>query len=112
LRDGIKAAAKVGIKHLLIEGDNATVIQALRGEISTPWTIAAINKDVNKFLTTMTSVSISHVYSKANMIADWLSKIGQPIFNSEVSWETSPPQELRDIKVADSIGRALVRKDV
>jgi len=33
LRDGIKAATKVGIKHLLIEGDNATVIRALRGGI-------------------------------------------------------------------------------
>ena len=85
MRDGIKAAAKVGIKHLLIEGDNATVIQALRGEISTPWTIAAINKDVNKFLSTMTSVSISHVYREANIAADWLSKTGQTVFNSNVN---------------------------
>ena len=32
LRDGVKAAAYLGIKHLLIEGDNATVIRTLRGK--------------------------------------------------------------------------------
>ena len=74
-----------GVKNLLIEGDNATAIRALRGEISTPWTIAAINKDVNKFLITMASVSISHVYREANIAADWLSKTGQTVFNSNVN---------------------------
>ena len=33
LRDGVKAAAHLGIKHLQIEGDNATVIRTLRGEV-------------------------------------------------------------------------------
>ena len=29
LRDGFKVAAKLGVRHLFIEGDNATVIRAL-----------------------------------------------------------------------------------
>ena len=60
----------------------------------------------------MIFVSISHVYREANMVADWLAKAGQTMFHSKISWETSPPQELGDIMVADRIGRALVRRDV
>jgi len=36
LRDGVIAAAHLGFKHLLIEGDNAIVIRTLRGEVSPP----------------------------------------------------------------------------
>jgi len=97
LRDGIKAAANLGINRFLIEGDNATVIRTLRGEVLTQWEIAAIIKDVKKFLSNMTFVSISHVYREANMAADWISKASQTVFNTEVCWDISPPQELRDI---------------
>jgi len=76
LRGGVKPAANVGFKRFLIEGDNATVIRALRGEASSPWQIATIIQDVNKYLSTMTYVSISHVYREAYMVADWLSKKG------------------------------------
>jgi len=31
------------------------------------------------------------------MVADWLAKAGQTMFHSKISWETSPPQEFRDI---------------
>ena len=46
LREGVIAAAHLGIKHLKIEGDNATVIRTLREEVSPPWQIAAIIQDV------------------------------------------------------------------
>ena len=42
LRDGVIAVAHLGIKHLQIEGDNATVIWTFRGEVSLPWQIATI----------------------------------------------------------------------
>ena len=74
LRDGVKAVANVRFKRLLIEGDNATVIRALRGEASSPWRIATIIQDVNKYLSIMAYVSIPHVYREANMAVDWLSK--------------------------------------
>jgi len=62
LRDGVKVAAELGVKHLFIEGDNATIIRALRGDISSPWTIAALIQDVLIWLSTIISISISHVY--------------------------------------------------
>jgi len=76
LRDGVIAASHLGIKHLLIEGDNATVIRTLRGEVSPPWQIATITQDVHVLLRDMAYVSISHVYREANMAVDWLSKAG------------------------------------
>jgi len=79
LKDGVKATAHLGIKHLQIEGDNATAIRTLSGEVSLPWQIAAITKDVQVLLRDMDYVSISHVYREANMAANWLSKAGQSL---------------------------------
>jgi len=112
LRDGVIAAAHLGIKHLLIGGDNATVIRALQGEVSPPWQIAGIMQDVQALLQDMAYVYISHVYREANMAADWLSKASQSLLNTAVFWDFSPPEELSDIMQANRIGRALVRRDV
>jgi len=109
LRDEVKAVANARFKRVLIEGDHATVNRTLRGEASSPWQIAAIIQDVNKYLRTMIYVSISHVYREANMATDWLSKKGQTVLNVAVSWATTPPWELM---AADKIGRTLVRRDI
>ena len=70
LRDGLYAAVKAGIKHIIIEGDNATVIQAIKGTISTPWRIQTLVHDISTILKTMNQITISHIFCEANMEAD------------------------------------------
>lgn len=64
LRNGIQAAFDLGLRRLCIEGDNTCVIQALRGEIITPWSISNIIKDTCIFLSKCKIVSISHIFKK------------------------------------------------
>lgn len=40
----------MGFKKIVVEGENAVVIQALRGEILSSWTISYLIKDIGKFL--------------------------------------------------------------
>jgi len=37
LRDGFRLAIQAGFKHIVIEGNNKIVIQALKGKIQVPW---------------------------------------------------------------------------
>uniref|UniRef100_A0A7C9CL39 RNase H type-1 domain-containing protein n=1 Tax=Opuntia streptacantha TaxID=393608 RepID=A0A7C9CL39_OPUST len=61
LGDGVRAVVETGFKRVLIEGDNAIVIQALQGLITVPWQIAGILHDVSIYLSKMDHVSISHI---------------------------------------------------
>jgi len=56
------AVANAGLMRLLIEGDIATMIRTLQRDASSPWQIAGIIQDVNKYLSAMTHFCISHVY--------------------------------------------------
>ena len=37
--DGIQVALATGCRHLIVEGDNKVVIQAIQGQIHIPWQI-------------------------------------------------------------------------
>jgi len=42
LHDGLYKVDNAGFQHIIVEGDNATVIQVLKGSISLPWQIKII----------------------------------------------------------------------
>ena len=100
-----------GFKRVLIESDNAIVILALQGRITVPWQIAGIIHDVSIYLSQLDHVSISHIYRKANMTADWLSKAGHSLASPTV-WHHTPSLELQAILYSDMMGRSLERRGV
>ena len=51
LQNGVCAMIQAGSKNIIIEGDNLTVIQALRGHIHIPWQISMIIADVREKIT-------------------------------------------------------------
>ena len=102
---------KAGVKYLIIEGDNSTVIQAIKGTVYIPWMIRFIVRDISHYLNQLLQVTISNNYRKANLATDCLAKLGH-ILPAFTTWESSPSTELKDTMGADPMGRALMRRDV
>ena len=71
LCDGLYEAVKAGFKQLVVEGDNTTVIQTIKGIIFMPWKINFIVRDISHYLNQMSHVTLSHNYREANLAADW-----------------------------------------
>ena len=76
LRDGLQATIDTGLPHLQIEGDNRIVIQAVKGEIRTPWRTHILVQDIRNVLSRFMSPSIQHVFREGNMTANWIAKLG------------------------------------
>lgn len=74
LRQGIRAATKLGYKNLFIEGDNLCVINSFKKVWTTPWKIKGIIEDVVEDLKHRLEMQIAHCYIEANRVADILVK--------------------------------------
>ena len=81
LREGIRGALFLGIKNLIIEGDNLSVIQAIKRVWKVPWSIHALISDAEIDLQKLESYSIHHVFREANFAADWMAHHGQSTSN-------------------------------
>lgn len=99
----------MGYRRLQVEGDNTSVIQALRGEIIKPWTIANIIEDSEKFLSVCETVNIRHTFREGNRATDWAANAGY-IYGKEMEWDTSPSLELDYILKVDILGVSLKRR--
>ena len=111
LRDGLRLAIQAGFTNIIIEGDNKTVIQALKGMVHVPWKISTIIEDIHAWQTHGIQLTITHVFREANMAADWLSKFGHSItasFSSDMCFSPF----LSVILAEDVVGRTLVRRGV
>jgi len=82
--------------HIIIDGDNAVVIQALARKIAIPWLIVFIIRDISSCLIMMDYFSISHKFIEANMTAYRLSTLGHTL-SLATTWHHPPPLEFRDI---------------
>jgi len=109
LRDGVRAVVEAGFKKVVIEGDNAIVIQALQGRCKVPWQIEGLLRDVSYYITQLEHVSIFHIFREANVAADWLAKAGHS-FSTPKIWCHPPSPEFQDILSADVMGRSLERR--
>jgi len=96
LRDGLQAVISGGYGNLEIEGDNMLIIQVIQDKVQVPWQVRNIIFEIKGLLAQCLQVTIRHIYRKANMAADWLSKYGH-----------SAPINLL---LSDWAGRTLVRK--
>lgn len=81
LYEGIRGALSLGVRKISIEGDNLSVIQALRKSWKIPWSIHAIISDSLEDLKQFEEFRISHVYREGNAAADWLASKGHSTEN-------------------------------
>lgn len=51
LHHGLKVSLQIGIRHILVEGDNLKVINSLNDTLAVPWKIASIVDDCKILLT-------------------------------------------------------------
>ena len=62
LHEGIKEAIRLNIQNIEIEGDNLSIINAVKGIRKCPWEVEMIISDSQMDLTTFQTVHISHVF--------------------------------------------------
>lgn len=82
LRNGVKATFEMGFRRLYIEGDSTCVIQALRGEFVSPWSIDHLICDTGIFLSICGVVNVCHTYREGNRAADWIANEGHHYTNN------------------------------
>ena len=85
------------------------MIQALNGQIQTPWQISNIINDIRIWQTQGIQLLFTHIFREANMAADWHFKFGHTIstsYSSDICFSPS----LKAILAADVVGRTLVRR--
>ncbi|XP_056697328.1 uncharacterized protein [Spinacia oleracea] len=76
LREGLKGALFLGIKNLIIEGDNLVVVNSINRVWQIPWEINNIICDAEMDLTTLESFSVRHCFREANQAADFMANQG------------------------------------
>lgn len=76
LRNGVCLARDLRIKRLIIEGDNLTVINVLRGFCKCPREIKLLYRDICLMLGEFEDFKICHVFREGNRAADWVAKKG------------------------------------
>ena len=88
---------------IIIEGDNMSVIQAIKRLWKIPWAIEALIVDAEKDLRKFDSYEIHHVFREANMAADWMANYGHSTTNL-CYWFKSQNAMFSDIIRKDALG--------
>ena len=81
LGEGIRGAFFLGLKNIIIEGDNMSLIQATKRIWKISWSIEALIIDPEKDLGKFESYKIHHVFREANITADWMANRGHSAAN-------------------------------
>lgn len=76
LRNRVQAAYDMGSRRHYIEGDSTSVIQALRVDIISPWSISNIIKDTGIFLSKCVVINVNHTFREGNSATDWIANEG------------------------------------
>ena len=74
LLQGLRSALQLGIKKLEIEGDNLSVINAIKGTWTTPWEIKAILEDVRNYIKQVEYINYYYCFREGNQAADFLAR--------------------------------------
>ena len=76
LQAGVRAAVGLGIKNIIIEGDNLVVINSIKNSWSVPWEIANLIADIKAELREFSCFKIFHIFREANRAADFMASWG------------------------------------
>lgn len=63
------------LNNIIIEGDNITIIKSLLKEVSSPWEIGQIIRDIEEDLRQCQSFKVNHCFREANGAADFMEKL-------------------------------------
>jgi len=111
MRDGIQAALATGCRHLIVEGDNKVVIQAIQGQIHIPWQIQPLIRDIHNMIPPYVHCLFQHTYREGNMTADWVAKYGCDIQKTSIFSFSYPfHKDFLSILIYDYLGRTLERR--
>ena len=99
----IKAARMLGLKCLIIEGDNLCVIQTIKRLWKIPWAIYSLIMDAGEDLKLFDEVRIYHGVREGNSAADWMANRGHSCSNL-CYWFDSPAHEFSLIIRKDVLG--------
>ena len=111
VRDRIKAALATGSRKLLVEGDNKIVIQAIKGQIHTPWQIQTLVHDILNMIPPYVHCLFQHIYREGNLAADWVAKYGCIVRSASIFSLSFPfHREFLSILMSDNLGRTLERR--
>ena len=100
VRRGILEAKRLKIRDISIEGDNLSVINALKGTWNCNWEEEMLISDARIDLMSFRSVSIRHVFRETNRVADRLAFLG----HSNTTGCSSTDLELRVLIRKDALG--------
>ncbi|XP_057248962.1 uncharacterized protein LOC130590506 [Beta vulgaris subsp. vulgaris] len=103
LREGIRGALCLGANNISIEGDNLSVIQAIKRVWKIPWSINALINDASADLLKFDNYNIQHVFREANSAADWMAHHGHSTTNL-CYWFESPDIAFSKIIHKDALG--------
>ncbi|XP_057248243.1 uncharacterized protein LOC125493661 [Beta vulgaris subsp. vulgaris] len=81
LRESIRGVIYLGLRNLIIEGDNLVVINSVRNIWKIFWTINAIILDAGEDLKQFEDVQIRQIFREANAAADWMAHRGHTTTN-------------------------------
>ena len=111
MRDGIKAVLATGSRKLLVEGDNKIVIQAIKGQIHTPWQIQTLIQDIRNMIPPYVDCLFQHIYREGNLAADWMAKFGCLVRSVSILYFSFPfHRDFLSILRSDNLGRTLERR--
>ena len=86
LKKSINTTKVLVLRKIHIEGDNKTIIYALKGGYSYPWEIDMLIADIGNILQSFDEVILDFIPREINSVADFLAKKGHfPIS----SWQNS-----------------------
>ncbi|XP_019106858.1 uncharacterized protein LOC109135761 [Beta vulgaris subsp. vulgaris] len=103
LREGIRGALYLGAHNVTIEGDNLSVIQAIKRIWKIPWSINILINDAAEDLKKFDNYNIQHVFREANYAADWMASHGHSTTNL-CYWFESPDIAFSKIIRKDALG--------
>ncbi|XP_010686862.1 uncharacterized protein LOC104901018 [Beta vulgaris subsp. vulgaris] len=103
LREGIIGARMLGIDKLIIEGDNLSIIQAIKRIWKISWAIHSLILDTGEDLKSFAEVHINHGVREGNVAADWMAQRGHSCSNLTY-WFDSPDHRFSVIIRKDALG--------
>ncbi|KAJ1394706.1 Ribonuclease H domain [Sesbania bispinosa] len=90
-KEGLILAWSKGITYLICETDSLEVVQSLDNYMeSSMHPHKDIPSFIKKLLQKEWQVSIIHVFREANLVADKLSRLGDPSFSQVSFWQCPP----------------------
>ena len=75
LKKSINITKELGLRKIHIEGDNQTIIYALKGGYSYPWEIDMLIANIGNILQSFDEVILDFIPREINYVADFFAKM-------------------------------------